>query len=257
MWPWASTTWSPKDILSLMKSCSVTTISSSANAPVLPSWFRKPVLLVGTIGGMRRCKHTIFYELNTCAIPSEQLEDILQLTSFTSSMLNTVHEEKFHVSNDTFPALLKSADRMWTYVEYQRHRQAVAAFDSTAERNTKKRNSQTRNVNDTTESSNTDRVNVLLSLLSYEHKTTSTTEPTTSILSQSKDHTIVKLFNDNPQPRQSLFPWAISLRSGDILVAYCELGRNLSQGPILYLIDGILLFDSKLHMFGIDRRTLR
>jgi hypothetical protein len=253
MWPWASTTWSPKDILPFMKSCNVTTISSSADAPMLPSWFKKPVLLVGTIGGMRRCKHSIFYELNTCAIPSEQLEDILQLTSsFTSSMLNA-DEEKFYASNDTFPALLKSADRIWTYVEYQRHRLAIAALDSTAERNTKKRNSQTRNVNDTTESLNTDRVNVLLSLLSYEHKTA----PTTSTCSQSKDHTTVKLFDHNPQPRQSLFPWAISLRSGDILVAYCELGRNLSQGPILCLIDGILLFDSKLHMFGVDRRTLR
>ncbi len=239
-----------------MKSCSVTTTSSSTNALMLPSWFKKPVLLVGTIGAMRRCKHTIFYELNTCAMPSEQLEHILQLTSFTSSMINT-DEEKLCTSNDTFPALLKSADRIWSCVEYQRHRQAVAAFDSTAERNTKKRNSQTTNVNDIIESSNTDRVNVLLSLLPYERKTTSPIEHINSIDSQSKDHTKVKLFGHNPQARQSLFPWAMSLRPGDMLVAYCQLGLNASQGPILCLIDGILLFDSKLHMFGVDRRILQ
>ncbi|CAF4009531.1 unnamed protein product [Rotaria sp. Silwood2] len=244
MWPWASTTWSPKDISLFMKSCRATSTSSSSsdNVPMLPSWFRKPVLLVGTIAAMRRCKYTIFYELNTCVIPSEELEDILKLTCHTSSMINTT-EEKIYASNDTFPALLKSADRMWTCVEYQRHLQAVAAYDPMVERKTKKKYSQTTNVKDITESSNTDRVNVILSLLSYERKSTSAEYTTTSTLSQSKDHTKVKLFSHNPQPRQSLFPWAMHLRVGDILVAYCELGCNASQGPQLCLIDGILLYD--------------
>lgn len=224
---------------------------------MLTSWFEKPVLLVGTIAAMRRCKNTIFYELNTCDIPSEQLQEILRLTSFTSSTTNTINEEKLYASNDTFPALLKSADRIWTCVEYQRHRQLIAAFDSTAERKTKKQNSQTKNVNDITESSNVDRVNIILSLLPYKNSTTSTTEPTAYASSKSEDPEKLKLFRNNPQPRLSLFPWAMSLRTGDILVAYCELGRNASQGPLLCLVDGILLFDSKLHMFGVDRRILR
>jgi hypothetical protein len=239
MWPWASTTWSPKDILPFMKSYSASLI--------LPSWFRKPVLLVGTIAATRRCKHSIFYELNTCAMPSQQLEDILRCTCHQSSMINTT-EDNIQASNDTFPALLKSADRIWTCVEYQRHLQAVSAYDATVERRTKKRNPQTTTIDD-------DRVNIFLSLLSYEQKTTSS-ECITSTPSQSEDHTKVKLFRDNPQPRQSLFPWAMTLRPGDILVAYCELGRNASQKPQLCLVDGILLFDSMLYMIGIDRRTL-
>ncbi|CAF0807386.1 unnamed protein product [Rotaria sp. Silwood1] len=260
-WPWASTTWSPKDILPFMKSCSAKSTSSSSSSsddvPLLPSWFRKPVLLVGTIAAMRRCKHTIFYELNTCAIPSEELEDILRLTCHTLSTIN-IFEEKIHASNDTFPALLKSADRMWTCVEYQRHLQAVAAYDPTVERKTKNRNLQTTTTNNITQSPNIDRVNVILSLLSYERKTPSTVEhTTTSTLSQTRDHPKVKLFDHNPQPQQSLFPWAMYLRPGDILVAYCELGRNASQGPQLCLIDGILLFDSMLHMIGVDRRILQ
>ncbi|CAF1052675.1 unnamed protein product [Rotaria sordida] len=275
MWPWASTSWSPKDILPLMKSyCYSSTSSSSSldvrdSLPVLPSWFGKPVLVVGTIAAVRRCKHTIFYELHTCVIPSKPLEDILRLACDTSSMKNTI-VEKIHASADTFPALLKSADRMWTCVEYQRHLQAVASYDATIGRKTKDRNSKI-HINDTIAPLNTDRVNVILSLLSYERRSTAAKQHklsthtnsnsqsvhTTSTHLQGKDHIKVKLFDNNPQPRQSLFPWAMSLRPGDILVAYCELGCNARQGPQLCLVDGILLFDTMLHVICADRRILR
>src|SRR4051812_17734124 len=97
-----------------------TTTTSSTDTSILPSWFKKSVLLVGTIGAMRRCKHTIFYELNNCHIPSEEFEQIFQLTSSRSTVINNNNEEELNKSNDTFPSLLKSADRIWTYVEYQR-----------------------------------------------------------------------------------------------------------------------------------------
>ncbi|UJR17117.1 hypothetical protein I4U23_004013 [Adineta vaga] len=224
-WPWSSTTWSPKEISSLMDSCTATSTS----------WFQKPVLLVGTIGAVRRCKHTIFYELNTCILPPEQLEMILRsLIDHLPSKSESVQEQT-NASIDTFPMKLKSSDRMWTCVEYQRHLQAIAAYDSTVERKNRNQNS-----------SNTDRVNVVISLLSYHNKTESTNEDAQ-----------VKAFRENPQPRQTLFPWVIHLRPGDILVAYCGLGRNSSQGPQLCMIDGILLYDSILHMTGIDRRILR
>ncbi|CAF2315895.1 unnamed protein product [Rotaria sp. Silwood2] len=271
-WPWASTSWSPKDILPLMKSLCYTSTSLPDvrdSLPVLPSWFAKSVLVVGTIAAMRRCKQTVFYELHTCTIPSEPLEDILRLACGTSPTSNTTME-KTHASADTFPILLKSADRMWTCVEYQRHLQAVASYDATIGRKTKDCNSQT-HANDLTVPSNTDRVNVVLSLLSYERRTTAAKQPklstetneniqtveTTSTLLQSKDSIKVKLFNYNPQPRQSLFPWAMNLRPGDILVAYCELGCNAKKGPQLCLVDGILLFDSMLHVICADRRILR
>ena len=214
-WPWGSTVWSPRDIISLIQSCNPLP-AVSVDESILPSWFAKPVLLVGTIGAMRRCKHTIFYELNSCSISSEE-------------------------TNKTLPELLKTADQMWTYIEYQQHRQAVTAFDATAERKAKKQNAP--------QIVDADRAKILLSTLAYENKTHST--DVTDVQEKRK------IFDRNPQPQQSLFPWAISLRPGDILVAYCQLGRNASYGPILCLVDGVLLFDSKLHIFGVDRRILR
>ena len=214
-WKWSSTTWAPKDILPLMKSLN----NSSTN----PSWFNKPVLLIGRIGAMRKCKHTIFYELNNCHFPTKEFEQIFQSNS------STVIKQNEEESDQTFPSLLKSDERIWTLIEYQRHCQSLISFDSKSQRN-----SQT-----TTNENDVNRVNILLSLLSND------------------DQRKEKLFSDNPQPRQSLFPWAISLRPSDILVAFCQLGFNRSKGPILCLIDAILLFDSKLHMFGIDRRILR
>ncbi|CAF1141919.1 unnamed protein product [Adineta ricciae] len=225
-WPWATSVWSPKELSSFIKTCS----------PTSTTWFQKPILVVGTIGAVRRCKHTIFYELNTCAVPSDQLEAILRSSDRISSK-SDISEERMNASSGK----LKSADHMWTYVEYQQHLQAIASFDSTVERKTKKQNPST-----TAESLDSDRLNVVLSLVSYQHK----------IQSENEDEQ-VKVFRQNPQPRQTLFPWAIYLRPGDILVAYCQLGRNSSQGPQICLVDGILLYDSILYMTGIDRRILR
>lgn len=224
-----------------MKSCSLNSTPSSDNvSDSLPIWFRKPVLIVGKIVAMRRCKHTIFYELNSCSLPSEQLENILRLTCDTLPTQNPIERKQQH-SSDTFPGLLKSADRIWTCVEYQRHVQALISYDPTVERKSKRQNS-----SDDMKSTDTDRVNVVLNISSYDRKNSS----------ESTDNSRVKLFGQNPQPHQSLFPWAIYLRPGDILVTYCELGCNSSKGPQLCMIDGILLFDSILHMTGIDRRIL-
>ncbi|CAF3853397.1 unnamed protein product [Adineta steineri] len=250
-WPWGLTTWSPKDISPLVKSCNdKSDISSSTDVSILPSWFKKPVLIIGTIGAIRRCKHTVFYELNTCSIPpTEELEDILRITSYTSSIKNTSEEKTFPTLDGTFPSLLKSADRIWTCVEYQRHCQAISAFDCKVDRKIKKQHLPTENINTTVESLKINRVNILLSLLSYKQ--------ITYPAAQLNDHKKMKILQQNPQPRETLFPWAMSLRTGDILVAYCQFGYNTSYESVLYLIDGILLFDTKLQMFGIERRILR
>lgn len=188
-----------------------------------PWWFRKPILLIGTIGAMRKCKHTIFYQLNNCQFPTKEFEQIFQ---------SNIDQEE---TDQTFPSLLKSHQRIWTLIEYQRHSQSIISFDSKSERNSQKKT----NENHLEQTSDVDRLNILFSLSSNE------------------DQRKEKFFCDNPQPRQSLFPWAISLRPSDIIVAFCQLGFNGSKGPILCLVDAILLFDSKLHMFGIDRRILR
>ncbi|CAM4965635.1 unnamed protein product [Rotaria socialis] len=250
-WAWATTAWSPKDVLLLIESYnneSISTTDLSNDVSVLPPWLGKPLLVVGTIGSMRRCKHTLFYELNTCAIPPEPLQEILRLTCDTSTTtVNTAIENK-HVLAGTFPALLKTADRMWTCVEYQRHRHAVACYDATIGRKTKDRNSKTHRL-DTAVPSNTDRINVVLPLGSYQARTTTD--------KQCEDIMKMKFPDYNPQPRESLFPWAMHLRPGDIIVAYCELVCNAARRPQLRFIDGILLFDSMLHMICAHRRNLQ
>lgn len=141
-------------------------------------------------------------------------------------MFQSTSNEDQQTSDQTFPSLLKSPDRIWTLIEYQRHCQSLVSFDSKSRTNLD-------------QSSHFDRINILLSLSSNQNQTKN------------------NLFTQNPQPRQSLFPWATSLRPSDILVAFCQLGFNGSKGPILCLVDAILLFDSKLQMFGFDRRTIR
>ncbi|CAF1425601.1 unnamed protein product, partial [Adineta steineri] len=193
-WPWGLTTWSSKDILTLVKSCNdKSDISSSTDVSILFSWFKKPVLIIGTIGAIRRCKHTVFYELNTCSIPTtEELEDILRITSYRSSIKHTSEEKQFSTLDGTFPTLLKSADRIWTCVEYQRHCQAISAFDCKVDCKIIKQHLPTENINTTVESLKNNRVNILLALLSYKQ--------ITYRAAQLNDHKKMKILEQNPQP---------------------------------------------------------
>ncbi|CAF4800387.1 unnamed protein product, partial [Rotaria magnacalcarata] len=115
-------------------------------------------------------------------------------------------------------------------------------------RKTKDRNSKTHRL-DTAVPSNTDRINVVLPLGSYQARATTD--------KQCEDIMKIKFPDYNPQPRESLFPWAMHLRPGDIIVAYCELVCNAARRPQLRFIDGILLFDSMLHMICAHRRNLQ
>lgn len=247
-WPWGSTVWSPKDILPTMKSCynELTSMFNTNNdLTIPPSWLGKPVLLIGTIAAMRRCKYTLFYELNPCTIPLESLEDVLKLTCDISIFKNNLTLENPNIPTDAFPALLKSSDRIWTCVEYQRHLQALLGYQGMIDRKTNK--------NDSTKPSNTDRLNVVLPLPKHQNNDNDNEQSKSS--TQQDDH--VNLFGYNPQPHPSLFPWAMYLRPSDILVAYCELICTSARRPQLRLIDGVLLFDSMLHMICADRRIVR